>query len=91
MLRAELMAHPLESAALSRRTPISDFGQHLVAVAQSAKRLARLLLILAKFSKDGKPIGLLQRSARKRSRRRVNFFMNKVRKMGLIDYERETW
>jgi hypothetical protein len=54
MLRAELMAHPLESAALSRRTPISDFGQHLVAVAQSAKRLARLLLILAKFSKDGK-------------------------------------
>jgi CRP/FNR family transcriptional regulator, cyclic AMP receptor protein len=59
----------------------------------SEKRLARLLLILAKIGKDNKPERVVPRISQEMlaerigtTRSRVNFFMNKFRKMGLIDY-----
>src|SRR6266436_7008279 len=59
----------------------------------SEKRLARLLLILAKFGKDEKPERVIPKISQEMlaemvgtTRARVNFFMNKFRKMGLIDY-----
>jgi CRP/FNR family transcriptional regulator, cyclic AMP receptor protein len=59
----------------------------------SEKRLARLLLILAKFGKEGKPEPVIAKISQETlaemvgtTRSRVNLFMNKFRKMGLIDY-----
>ncbi len=45
----------------------------------SEKRLARVLLLLANFGKEGKPEQVIPNA-------RVSFFMNKFRKLGLIDY-----
>jgi CRP/FNR family transcriptional regulator, cyclic AMP receptor protein len=60
----------------------------------SEKRLARLLLILAKLGKEGKPEPVIAKISQEMlaemigtTRGRVNFFMNKFRKMGLIDYD----
>jgi CRP/FNR family transcriptional regulator, cyclic AMP receptor protein len=60
------------------------------------KRLARLLLILAKFDAEGgttRVIPKIDQTALAEmigaTRPRVNFFMNKFRKMGLIDYDDE--
>ena len=59
----------------------------------SEKRLARLLLLLANFGKDGKPQPVLAKISQETlaemvgtTRSRVNFFMNKFRKLGLIEY-----
>ena len=59
----------------------------------SEKRLARLLLILANFGKEGKPEPILAKISQETlaemigtTRARVSYFMNKFRKMGLIDY-----
>ena len=59
----------------------------------SEKRLARLLLLLANFGKDGKPEPVLLKISQGTlaemvgtTRPRVSFFMNKFRKLGLIDY-----
>jgi len=59
----------------------------------SEKRLARLLLILAKYGKEGRPEPIIPRISQETlaemigtTRARVNFFMNKFRKMGLIEY-----
>jgi len=57
----------------------------------SEKRLARALLLLANFGKDGLPDHRQSqpRDARgddRYPRSRVSFFMNKFRKLGLIDY-----
>lgn len=58
----------------------------------SEKRLARLLLLLANFGKEGsEPIGLdiSQETLAEMigtTRSRVSFFMNKFRKLGLISY-----
>jgi CRP/FNR family cyclic AMP-dependent transcriptional regulator len=59
----------------------------------SEKRLARLLLILANYGKDGKPEPVIAKMSQEMlaemigtTRSRVNFFMNKFRKLGLIDY-----
>ena len=59
----------------------------------SERRLARLLLLLANFGKDGKlepvipPISQELLAARVgTTRSRINFFMNKFRKLGLIEY-----
>jgi CRP-like cAMP-binding protein len=59
----------------------------------SEKRLARLLLLLANFGKEGKPEPILAKISQETlaemigtTRSRVSFFMNKFRKMGLIDY-----
>ena len=59
----------------------------------SEKRLARLLLLLANFGKDGKPIpidtSINQATLAEMigtTRSRVSFFLNKFRKLGLISY-----
>jgi CRP-like cAMP-binding protein len=59
----------------------------------SEKRLARTLLLLARYGKKDKPQGVLPKLSQEMlaemigtTRSRVNFFMNKFRKLGFIDY-----
>jgi CRP/FNR family transcriptional regulator, cyclic AMP receptor protein len=59
----------------------------------SEKRLARLLLLMANFGKEEKPEPILAKISQETladmigtTRSRVSFFMNKFRKLGLIDY-----
>jgi len=59
----------------------------------SEKRLARALLLLARYSKQEKPERLLPNLSQEflaemvgTTRSRVNFFMNKFRKLGFIEY-----
>jgi len=59
----------------------------------SEKRLARLLLLLANFGKDGKPEAVVAKISQETlaemigtTRSRVSFFMNKFRKLGFIEY-----
>jgi CRP/FNR family transcriptional regulator, cyclic AMP receptor protein len=59
----------------------------------SEKRLARLLLLLANFGKEGKPEPIVGKISQETlaemigtTRARVSFFMNKFRKLGFIDY-----
>jgi CRP-like cAMP-binding protein len=59
----------------------------------SEKRLARLLLLLAKFGKEGSPTPISPSISQETlaemigtTRSRVSFFMNKFRKLGLISY-----
>jgi CRP/FNR family transcriptional regulator, cyclic AMP receptor protein len=59
----------------------------------SEKRLARALLLLARYGKDDKPHGTLPKVSQETlaemvgtTRSRVNFFMNKFRKLGFIKY-----
>jgi len=59
----------------------------------SEKRLARILLLLANFGKEGKPESVVPKISQEvlaemigTTRSRVNFFMNRFRKLGFIDY-----
>jgi CRP/FNR family transcriptional regulator, cyclic AMP receptor protein len=59
----------------------------------SEKRLARLLLLLANFGKEGRPEPVIAKISQETlaemigtTRARVSFFMNKFRKLGFIDY-----
>jgi len=59
----------------------------------SEKRLARLLLLLANFGKEGKPEPVIAKISQETlaemigtTRARVSYFMNKFRKLGFIDY-----
>jgi hypothetical protein len=59
----------------------------------SEKRLARALLLLANFGKEGRPEPIVAKISQETlaemigtTRARVSFFMNKFRKLGLIDY-----
>jgi CRP-like cAMP-binding protein len=59
----------------------------------SEKRLARMLLLLANFGKEGKPEPIIAKISQETlaemigtTRSRVSFFMNRFRKLGLIDY-----
>ena len=59
----------------------------------SEKRLARTLLLLANFGKEGLPEPIIAKVSQETlaemigtTRSRVSFFMNKFRKLGLIDY-----
>ncbi|HXA00031.1 MAG TPA: Crp/Fnr family transcriptional regulator [Candidatus Dormibacteraeota bacterium] len=59
----------------------------------SEKRLARALLLLARYGKEDQPHGVLPKISQETlaemigtTRSRVNFFMNKFRKMGFIKY-----
>jgi len=60
----------------------------------SEKRLARILLMLAHFGKEGAPEAVVPKISQETlaemigtTRSRVNFFMNKFRKLGFIDYD----
>jgi CRP/FNR family cyclic AMP-dependent transcriptional regulator len=59
----------------------------------SEKRLARALLLLANFGKEGKPEPIITKVSQETladmigtTRSRVSFFMNKFRKLGFITY-----
>ena len=60
----------------------------------SEKRLARILLLLAHFGKEGKAETLIPKMSQEMlaemigtTRSRVSFFMNRFRKLGFIDYD----
>jgi CRP/FNR family transcriptional regulator, cyclic AMP receptor protein len=60
----------------------------------SEKRLARVLLLLAHFGKEGKPETVIPKISQETlaemvgtTRSRVSFFMNRFRKLGFIDYQ----
>jgi CRP/FNR family transcriptional regulator, cyclic AMP receptor protein len=62
----------------------------------SEKRLARLLLLMANFGKEGKPEEVIAKISQETlaemigtTRSRVNHFMNKFRKLGFIEYNDE--
>ena len=62
----------------------------------SEKRLARALLLLAHFGKEGKPETVIAKISQETlaemigtTRSRVSFFMNKFRKLGFIEYNGE--
>jgi CRP-like cAMP-binding protein len=59
----------------------------------SEKRLARVLLLLANFGKEGTPQTVIPKISQETlaeivgtTRSRVSFFMNKFRKLGFIEY-----
>jgi len=59
----------------------------------SEKRLARILLLLANFGKEGKPEEVIPKMSQETlaeivgtTRSRVSFFMNRFRKLGFIEY-----
>ena len=59
----------------------------------SEKRLARMLLLLANFGKEGTPEPVIAKISQETlaemigtTRSRVSFFMNKFRKLGFIEY-----
>jgi len=59
----------------------------------SEKRLARLLLLLANFGKEGRPEPVIAKISQETlaemigtTRSRVSFFMNKFRRLGFVDY-----
>jgi CRP/FNR family transcriptional regulator, cyclic AMP receptor protein len=59
----------------------------------SEKRLARTLLLLARYGKEDKPIRTVPRVSQETlaemvgtTRSRVNFFLNKFKKLGFIEY-----
>jgi len=60
----------------------------------SEKRLARVLLLLANFGKEGKPEPVIPKISQETLaeivgtiRSRVSFFMNRFRKLGFIEYD----
>jgi CRP/FNR family transcriptional regulator, cyclic AMP receptor protein len=60
----------------------------------SEKRLARILLLLANFGKEGKPEQVIPKISQETlaemvgtTRARVSFFMNKFRKLGFVQYD----
>ena len=69
----------------------ADLVDHLFN--SSEKRLARLLLLLANFGQESKPIPLVARISQETlaemigtTRSRVSFFMNRFRKLGFLEY-----
>ena len=59
----------------------------------SEKRLARILLLLAHFGKEGKPETVIPKVSQETlaemvgtTRSRVSFFMNRFRKLGFVEY-----
>jgi CRP/FNR family cyclic AMP-dependent transcriptional regulator len=96
--------------ALHRKHRLSDmFVAHLLArnvryeedlvdqlFNSSEKRLARVLLLLAHFGKEGRPASVVPKVSQEMlaemigtTRPRVNFFMNRFRKLGFIQYNGE--
>src|SRR3989449_4420979 len=93
MLRSEpAFSEIFMSYLLSRNTRIEeDLVDQLFN--SSEKRLARILLLLTRFGKDGRHEAVVPRISQETlaemvgtTRSRVSFFMNKFRKVGFIDY-----
>jgi CRP/FNR family transcriptional regulator, cyclic AMP receptor protein len=65
----------------------------LISFNSTEKRLARLLLLLANFGKEGRPEPIMAKISQEilaemigTTRSRVSHFMNKFRELGFIDY-----
>ncbi len=77
---------------LSRNSRVeADLVDHLFN--SSERRLARVLLLLANFGKEGKPEPIITKISQETlaemigtTRPRVSFFMNKFRRLGFIEY-----
>jgi CRP-like cAMP-binding protein len=70
----------------------ADLVDHLFN--SSEKRLARLLLLMANFGQESKPIPLIAKVSQETlaemigtTRSRVSFFMNRFRELGFIEYD----
>jgi CRP-like cAMP-binding protein len=70
----------------------ADLVDHLFN--SSEKRLARLLLLMANFGQESKPIPLVAKMSQETlaemigtTRSRVSFFMNRFRELGFIEYD----
>src|SRR5579871_6901318 len=96
LLRAEpAFAAAFTAHLLTRNSRVeADLVDHLFN--SSEKRLARTLLLLANFGKEGKPEPITTKISQGTlaemvgtTRPRVSFFMNKFRKLGFIDYNGE--
>jgi CRP-like cAMP-binding protein len=95
----ELLHHDKEFAErflaflLSRNIRMeADLVDHLFN--SSEKRLARLLLLLANFGQESKPIPLIAKMSQETlaemigtTRSRVSYFLNRFRGLGFIDYD----
>jgi CRP-like cAMP-binding protein len=73
----------------------SDLVDHLFN--SSEKRLARLLLLMANFGQESKPIPIIAKISQETlaemigtTRSRVSFFLNRFRELGFIDYDTGT-
>jgi CRP/FNR family transcriptional regulator, cyclic AMP receptor protein len=69
----------------------SDLVDHLFN--SSEKRLARLLLLMANFGKEGAPVPVIAKISQETlaemvgtTRSRINVFMNKFRQLGFVEY-----
>ena len=69
----------------------ADLVDHLFN--SSEKRLARLLLLMANFGQESKPIPVIAKMSQETlaemigtTRSRVSFFMNRFRDLGFLDY-----
>ncbi len=96
LLRAEpAFAAAFTAHLLTRNSRVeADLVDHLFN--SSEKRLARTLLLLANFGKEGRPKPITTKISQGTlaemvgtTRPRVSFFMNKFRKLGFIDYNGE--
>jgi CRP-like cAMP-binding protein len=63
----------------------------------SEKRLARMLLMLAHFGKEGEPQPVIPKISQETlaqmvgtTRSRINFFMNRFKQLGFIDYDKRS-
>ena len=85
-------AEPFLAYVLSRNIRMeADLVDHLFN--SSEKRLARLLLLMANFGQESKPIPVIAKMSQETlaemigtTRSRVSFFMNRFRDLGFIDY-----
>ena len=71
-----------------------NLGQRDIAQFSSEKRLARLLLLMANFGQESKPIPLIAKMSQETlaemigtTRSRVSFFLNRFRDLGFIEYD----
>jgi CRP-like cAMP-binding protein len=99
VLRVLHRTHPLLAALISfliarNRRVQEDLADQLFNSAD--KRLARTLLLLAGLDKDGRAEGMIPNLSQQVlaemigvTRQRVNFFMNRFRKLGFIEYDHE--
>jgi CRP/FNR family transcriptional regulator, cyclic AMP receptor protein len=88
----KLFSEVFVSYLLARNARVQeDLVDHLFN--SSEKRLARALLLLAQFGKDGAPETVIPKMSQETlaemigtTRSRVSFFMNRFRKLGFIEY-----
>jgi CRP/FNR family cyclic AMP-dependent transcriptional regulator len=85
-------AEMFTSHLLTRNSQVeADLVDHLFN--SSEKRLARTLLLLANFGKEGKPEPIMMKISQEMlaemvgtTRSRVSFFMNRFRRLGFVEY-----